>query len=43
MRVDKLNMDKRLNELREINSVRIYYLEEEMNIVKSEIVFIKNI
>lgn len=43
MRADKLNLDKRLNELRELNSEKIYYIEEEMAIVKSELNFIRNI
>ena len=43
MRVDKLNLDKRLNELREINCEKIYYIEEEMSIVKTELSFIRNI
>ena len=43
MRVDKLHLDKRLNELKEINSEKIYYLEEEMNIIKAELAFIRNI
>ncbi len=43
MRADKLNLDKRLNELKEINSEKIYYIEEEMQIVKTEVEFIRNI
>ncbi|CDW87738.1 UNKNOWN [Stylonychia lemnae] len=43
MRVDKLNLDKRLNELKEINCEKIYYIEEEMSIVKTELAFIRNI
>ena len=43
MRVDKLNLDKRLNELKEINCEKIYYIEEEMSIVKTELSFIRSI
>ena len=43
MRIDKLNLDKRLNELKEINCEKIYYIEEEMSIVKTELAFIRNI
>jgi hypothetical protein len=43
MRADKLNLDKRLNELKEINSEKIFYIEEEMQIVKTELAFIRNI
>lgn len=43
LRVDKQNLDKKLNELKEINLEKIYYLEEEMNIIKTEINFIRNI
>jgi len=30
MRADKLNLDKRLNELKDLNLEKIYYIEEEM-------------
>jgi hypothetical protein len=43
LRQDKLIMDKRLNELKDINCEKIYYLEEEMRLVKTELTFIKNI
>lgn len=43
MRVDKLNFDKRLNELREVNTEKIYYIQEEMQIVKTELEFLRNI
>lgn len=43
MRADKLNLDKRLNELKEINCEKIYYIEEEMQIVKTELEFIRSI
>jgi len=43
LRVDKLNLDKKLNQMRELNSEKIYYLEEEMALVKSELAFIRNI
>ena len=43
MRQDKLVLDKKLNEMKDINCEKIYYLEEEMSLVKTELIFIKNI
>jgi hypothetical protein len=43
MKNDKINLDKRLNELKELNSEKIFYFEEELHLVKTELTFIKNI
>ena len=43
MRVDKLNLDKRLNELKDMNCEKIFYIEEEMSIVKTELSFIRSV
>ena len=43
MKNDKINLDKRLNELKDMNSEKIFYFEEEMRLVKIELTFIKNI
>jgi hypothetical protein len=43
LRMEKMNTDRRLAEMKEINSEKIYYLEEEMDIVKTELIFIRNI
>ena len=43
IRVEQLELDKQLNQMKDINCEKIYYLEEEMRIVKTELTFLKNI
>ncbi|CDW89407.1 UNKNOWN [Stylonychia lemnae] len=43
LREERLNKENSVNKLREINTERIYYVEQEMEIINTQMKFIKNV
>lgn len=43
LKSEKLDVDKNLNEQKSVNNKKIFYLEEQMALVKTQWIFIKNI
>ena len=43
MRADKVGMEKRLMEMKDLNQEKMRYLEGELGIIRSEIGFLRNV